>query len=59
MEVFCPGCHLVIAPKAPDKKFSNGMAFHASCLVRYQLRIDAEFRATQHRRSEPKRRKAC
>lgn len=53
MTVFCPECHLIVAPHAPDKRHHNGMAFHATCLVKYLLRIDMQRRVHHEVRLVP------
>lgn len=54
MVQFCDECNLVIASKDPNAKFHNGVKFHGDCLPKYQLRLDAQFRARQQlKRREP------
>lgn len=31
MEQFCGKCHLVVAPKDPDRTESDGILYHFSC----------------------------
>lgn len=51
MTQFCPHCNLVIAPAAKDKRLHRGIYFHASCLIKYLLRIDAQRRAGKELRA--------
>lgn len=49
MTEYCPFCHLVVAPHAPDRRIHNQHVYHHSCFIKEAFHVQDKVRVVPRR----------